>query len=53
MKTIVKNFSKIKKEAGNIAKSAWEKEFEKGIEKGIKQNAIKMLKLNLEVDFIQ
>ena len=61
--------TRIEKQAGEIAKSAWEKEFEKGIVKGIEkgimkgiekgiekgreEDAIKMLKRNFDFVLIQ
>ena len=57
MEDIVNNFEKIEKQAGEVAKSAWEIEFEKGIEKGKIEGkietAIEMLKYGLDIQFIQ
>jgi hypothetical protein len=53
MEDIVNNFEKIEKQAGEVAKSAWEKEFEKGIEKGKIEDAKKMLELDIDINLIQ
>ena len=53
MKTIVKNFTKIEKAAGEIAKSGYEKAVEQGIEQRNEENAIKMLKRNFDIVSIQ
>ncbi len=53
MKTIVKNFTKIEKQAGKIAKSAWEKEVEKGRIEVKVDVALRMLKLNFDIITIQ
>ena len=53
MENIVQNFESIEKQAGNIAKSAWEIEFEKGRIEGKIETANEMLKHDLDIQFIQ
>ncbi len=43
---------RIEKQAGEIVKSAWEKEFEKGIKKGKIDDAIRMLELGFDIETI-
>jgi predicted transposase/invertase (TIGR01784 family) len=52
MENIVQNFESIEKQAGNIAKSAWEIEFEKGIKKGIEKTAKELLNLGFDINVI-
>jgi len=53
METIVEKFTEIEQEVGEIAKSAWEIEVEKGKLEAIEANAIKMLEHGISIELVE
>ena len=53
MENIVEKFTEIEQEVGEIAKSAWEIEVEKGKLEAIEANAIKMLEHGISIELVE